>query len=66
MTVEPLIESTLECPYCGEPVTLIVDATLPRHEYVEDCEVCCKPMVIVVEPGDDGRPRVSARDENEA
>jgi hypothetical protein len=64
--MEAIFEKALDCPYCGETVTVIVDGSVLRQEYVEDCEVCCKPMVIVVEIGDDGSPAVSARDENEA
>jgi hypothetical protein len=64
--MEAIFEKKLECPYCGEPVTVVVDGSVSRQEYVEDCEVCCKPMVIVVEVDPDGRPLVSARDENEA
>ena len=64
--MEAIFEKALDCPYCGEPVTVVVEGSVSRQEYVEDCEVCCKPMVIVVEVGDDGSPVVSARDENEA
>jgi len=34
------------CPCCGEPITLLVDASLREQEYVEDCEVCCRPMIV--------------------
>jgi hypothetical protein len=37
------------CPFCGEPVELLVDTTISRQEYVEDCEVCCRPMVVTVD-----------------
>ena len=41
------IEAT--CPACGEPVTLRVDVTAGRRQhYVEDCWVCCRPMVVEV------------------
>ena len=52
------------CPYCGETVELFVDATLPRQEYVEDCEICCSPMVVVVDSTAD-EPIVDVRRENE-
>lgn len=41
------------CPYCGEPVRLVVDTTVPSQEYTEDCEVCCRPMIVTVEVGPD-------------
>ena len=32
------------CPFCGQPVELLIDTTIPHQQYVEDCEVCCNPM----------------------
>lgn len=36
------------CPYCGEPIELIVDASAGSTSYVEDCSVCCHPMQVSV------------------
>ncbi len=36
------------CPYCGEPIRLVVDGSVEQQEYTEDCEVCCRPMVVSV------------------
>lgn len=36
------------CPYCGEPIELVVDASAGSAEYVEDCQVCCRPMQVSV------------------
>ena len=52
------------CPYCGEPVELWVDATLPHQQYVEDCEVCCRPMVVTVDATGE-TPIVDVTRENE-
>jgi hypothetical protein len=42
------------CPYCGEQVELYVDGGGGRRQrYVEDCAVCCRPIEIAVEVGDD-------------
>ena len=41
-------EQATYCPYCGESISILVDATLEAQEYVEDCEVCCKPIVISI------------------
>jgi hypothetical protein len=54
----------VRCPYCGEPIELLVDATLPNQKYIEDCEVCCRPMVVEVDATAD-EPVVSLRRENE-
>lgn len=48
---------TVWCPYCGEPVELLVDPGGGSHqEYVEDCEVCCRPWRIELRFGRDGTP----------
>jgi hypothetical protein len=54
----------VRCPYCGEPIELLVDATLPNQKYIEDCEVCCRPMVVEVDATAD-EPVVRLRRENE-
>lgn len=40
---------TVLCPNCGERVELFVDATLPHQQYVEDCQVCCRPMLVTID-----------------
>ena len=51
----PLGDGTAEttadvvCPYCGEAVTIAVDpGGGSAQEYVEDCEVCCRPWDVRV------------------
>jgi len=34
-----------QCPYCGEPVQALLDLSGGDQEYVEDCSVCCQPIV---------------------
>jgi hypothetical protein len=37
------------CPYCGEPVTVAIDAGGgSTQQYVEDCQVCCNPWQVSV------------------
>ena len=38
----------LSCPYCGERIELLVDGSAGRQDYVEDCSVCCRPIVVSV------------------
>ncbi len=39
----------VSCPYCGESVELLVDPSGGGvQEYVEDCEVCCRPWQVTV------------------
>ena len=46
-------EVALTCPWCWETITVVVDLSAPEQAYVEDCEVCCRPieMRVQVEAG---------------
>ncbi|MGH7713145.1 MAG: CPXCG motif-containing cysteine-rich protein [Gemmatimonadaceae bacterium] len=58
-------EATVECPYCGEAVSIALDpGSGATQEYVEDCEVCCQPWRVTVVYGADGsaQVRVQAQD----
>ena len=39
-----VIEHGFGCPYCGEPITMVLDLSESAQSYVEDCEVCCNPI----------------------
>ncbi len=54
-----------QCPYCNESIQLLVDCSVPQQEYIEDCQVCCRPIQIVVLIDEDGIPAVSVCAENE-
>ena len=42
-------QATVFCPYCGEINEIGLDpGSGPRQEYVEDCQVCCRPWRVVV------------------
>lgn len=56
----------LTCPYCGARIRLLVDETAGYQQYVEDCEVCCQPMVVCVETDFGDGCQVSLTDEDEA
>jgi len=58
-------EKQISCPYCGESITVLVDGSLPQQTYVEDCQVCCRPIVLDASVDVDGDVTVSARSENE-
>lgn len=54
-------EFSYVCDSCGEEIVVPLDVSAgERQEYVEDCPVCCRPNVIVVEVDDDGEVQVSA------
>jgi len=37
------------CPYCLEEISMLIDPSEPRQEYIEDCEVCCNPILVKIE-----------------
>ena len=61
--MNPIEEHAVDCPYCGEGITIVVDCTQPWQEYVEDCFVCCRPIVLTVSV-DDEAVRVLSRAED--
>ncbi|MDH0619649.1 CPXCG motif-containing cysteine-rich protein [Pseudomonas fulva] len=42
-----------DCPYCGERVETCVDLSGGDQVYTEDCQVCCRPIVFVLQVHDD-------------
>ena len=37
-------ETEVDCPFCGEGITILVDPSVARQTYIEDCSVCCRPI----------------------
>jgi len=56
---------TISCPYCGEHIDILDGGSLTEQEYVEDCQVCCRPIVLCVTVDVNGDAIVMARCENE-
>ena len=44
--MELFIEASIECPYCGEAITLGIDTSQPDQQTIEDCAVCCRPITL--------------------
>jgi len=38
------MERYFKCPYCGERISMVLDTSVDEQTYVEDCEVCCRPI----------------------
>jgi transcription elongation factor Elf1 len=54
------MEHSFRCPYCGEQISMVLDVSVLRQSYVEDCEVCCNPMEIRYEVEDEALVGFSA------
>ncbi len=52
------------CPYCGEPISLLIDCSESEQAYVEDCEVCCRPIEVRLSLDNSGSLHVTLKDEN--
>src|SRR3989449_3263538 len=54
-------EGIVMCPYCGEPNEIGIDAGGGSvQDYVEDCQVCCRPWRVTVNYDEEGNAEISA------
>ena len=56
---------TVQCPYCGEMLELSIDNSIPQQSYIEDCQICCRPITVLVEVSPEGETEVEVRHEDE-
>jgi transcription elongation factor Elf1 len=54
----------IQCPYCGETISVIVDCSIEFQDYIEDCSVCCRPISLAIH-ADEDQVKVIPRHENE-
>ncbi len=47
-------QQSVQCPYCGETFETESAVSGGSQEYIEDCYVCCRPIVFRIEVGADG------------
>ncbi len=55
----------VQCPYCWEQIEVVVDCSVGNQEYVEDCSVCCRPIVLTVAISQGEVVGIEARSEDE-
>ncbi len=60
-----LSEQTVACPYCGESIDILVDLSATQQSYIEDCQVCCRPINMVVIRNDANQVFVQVTHEDE-
>jgi hypothetical protein len=54
-------DAVVICPYCGEANEIALDAGGGAvQDYVEDCQVCCRPWRVTVSYDEAGNADVSA------
>lgn len=60
-----MTESKVNCPYCGELISVLLDPEEIGQQYIEDCQVCCRPITLIVSSNMENQLTVSAHDEND-
>ena len=60
-----LQEHSVQCPYCGETIEVLIDCSVPQQNYIEDCQVCCRPIVFDVYIDADESVSISVSSEDE-
>jgi hypothetical protein len=63
--MQDLHATSLQCPYCGESVEVLVDCSVDEQSYIEDCSVCCCPMLLTVLAEGGELRHIEARSEDE-
>jgi hypothetical protein len=64
-TMHDLYEKSIFCPYCGEPIEVLLDPSVPHQNYIEDCQVCCRPIIFDVTVDHENDVAVSVSQESE-
>ena len=64
--MELLTQQKVSCPYCGESIEVLIDGEEVGQEYIEDCQVCCRPITFSISTNFEGELSVSVHDENES
>ena len=60
-----LEERDIQCPYCGESIGVLIDPGEAGTHYVEDCQVCCRPIEFALSEDLDGMLMLQVRTDHE-
>lgn len=52
-----ITDYNVNCPYCGENFNTVIDFSAGTQSYVEDCQVCCRPIEFYISVDSDGELR---------
>ncbi len=44
-----ITETSINCPYCGETFSTLIDYSAGSQRYIEDCQICCQPIEFLVD-----------------
>lgn len=51
----------VQCPWCGETFITFFDLSSGETSYIEDCQVCCRPIMLVYKISRFGDVKVQAQ-----
>lgn len=57
--MNPIELHETQCPWCGSPLVLGIDCSAGDQRYVEDCSLCCQPIMVSVSLGAAEEPSLS-------
>ena len=61
-----LTEQDISCPYCGENSSILLDcSTEEEQQYIEDCQVCCRPINFNLQFSSSGAVELSVSKEDD-
>ncbi|NQZ23683.1 MAG: CPXCG motif-containing cysteine-rich protein [Colwellia sp.] len=60
-----LTEKSVGCPYCGQTINVLIDPADLNQQYIEDCQVCCKPINFLVSESVNGELGVNVYSDDE-
>ena len=65
-----LEECTISCPYCGESIDVLIEPIEETQDedaaqYIEDCQVCCRPIQFKITTDFSGASNLEVSHENE-
>ena len=63
LVLRPLIEGLMAAGMDRERITVLVDTSVAEQQYIEDCQVCCRPMTLLVTSLDDREVSISVHND---
>ena len=61
-----LTDKPINCPYCGEIIRVLIEPSDMDQQYIEDCQVCCRPINFSVYENMNGDIDVNVFSEDDA
>ena len=61
----PLFSIEVQCPYCWEKIDVLIDSDGEDQQYIEDCQVCCRPINFHLTVNEDQQVQVNVYTDDE-